>query len=1187
MANGSRAGGAVCGEGSKRQSKRGGGRGKDIASSSAPSSGVVDKVPTPATDPSLFVPQPEVKQKKLQGEKEVWKHVKQGQEAVPKGQGEYWLRCRLCSTIYRGTSTRVVEHFLKLQKPCPFRTGEVLHKLVAQGAKVLSKDKKTQYLLQNYRQLHNISAGGAPVDEDDESAVVPRGNEEPQPLVATGREPAEEPVQRGKEPAAAQAVGEDDGASTTRMASMQQTTIKRWVENAAQKKLDVAWAEEMFRSGIAFQFLEFDSTQQLHSVYLEVANARPQLKLLSAKHIQTVMLEFIFMRIQKQVEPLTKCWDVTGCTFITDGSNDRRNFLAAGEQGAVLVATVYMDSKKKTGAALAKLWEKIMREIGLQRINAICTDNAEVNKRAAQILERRTDLAVARIPWVPCAAHCCSLLLRDISKLDWVKSTVKRGHTIVKFIWNHHTTNSFMMSLDSSLTLLRPTEVRFGSVYRMLERIHNRRAVLKDMVDATNVGKWKAMRWSSAKLQAKADLVYFTLRRDAWWTELRKVVEMMELLYLLLRRMDKDETAPSNLVEYDRLMERMLAEVVLTPEQRSSVLEKVRDRMKIMRQPVHALAFLLDPRRRDPKWLLDRDSALVQNALRYLQRQISGPWKSKAHVDIEKDLREFHKRPTAYDPKQKDKKMWEPDAVEDADIISPTEWWATYGGDVPKLQAIAIKVMGMWSTTTLAERNWSSMDLVQSKRRNRLKLATVEKLGYIHWNMNLLRASKNVKEHCYVDLWAEFFESLPDPEEGDDPLLAVPEEEKGKTNEDQARERALTKLPKGRIPKKLEDDEEEHTDDSDLEDEIWKGKAPWSESSSEGEADDGSDDDFELGAQPTIPGITYVGRRRTTQCHGERPPTTPCQGTTNTIAQYDIQSDVEILQTDTDIDMVLHPGLIDADEAEADRAKAMADADRERVQRRMREEEERRAVVPTRREMQNQKKKVGEHEPESAGEMGQHEEEEEEEMGQQDEEEEEDMGQQDEEDKQEMAHLAQEEAEMEEEEEEACMKQQEEVMKQNEGKGTDQQEEGLEDQHAKRVGESEEEQQHDEMAHSEEEPQQQQHAPRTVYKGRKKTAEPAGSPENSPEFPDNLEGSQHDNLWVSRVGRKRKAPPVDDVPRPKLPRGRPRKNKTASPATKPKKKKRKCKPRTKIVEDNPDSDSCSEHFVEDEGCTDD
>ncbi|GBG60043.1 hypothetical protein CBR_g374 [Chara braunii] len=912
MASGSRAGGAAGGEGSRRQSERGGGRGKDIASSSAPSSGVVDKVPTSGTNPSLFVPQPKERQTKLQGEKEVWKHVEQGQEAALKGRGEYWLWCRLRSTVYRGKSTRAVEHFL--------RAGKILHKLVAQGAKLLPKDKKTQYLLQNYRQLHNISAGGAAITEDDESGVVPRGYEEPQPLVAAGREAVEEVVQQGKETAAVEAAGED-GDSTASVASLQQTTIKRWVDNEAQKKLDVEWAEAMFRVGIAFHFLEFDTTRQLHD----------------------------------QVEPLTKYWDVTDCTFITDGSNDRRewpvmNFLAAGEQGAVLVATVYMDDKKKTREALAKLWEKIMREIGLHRINAICADNAEVNKRAAQILERRTDPAVSR-PWVPCAAHCRSLLLRDISKLDWVKGTVKRGHTIVKFIRNHHTTNSFMMSLDSSLMLLRPTEVRFGSVYRMLERVHNRRAVLKNMVNARNAGKWKAMWWSSAKLQATADLMYFTLRRDARWTELRKVVEMMDPLYLLLRRMDKDGTTPSNLVEYDRLMERMLAEV----------------------------------------------------------KQIGGPWKSKAHVDILSDLREFHKQPTAYDLKRKYTKMWDEDAVTDTDCISPSEWWATHGDDVSTLQANAIKVMGMWSTATPAERNWASMDLVHSKRRNRLKPATVEKLVYIHWNMNLLRASKSLKDHHYVDLWAKFFESLPDVEEGDDPLLEEPEEEKGKTEEEQARERALTKLPKGRIPNNLEEDEEVHTDDGDLDDDIWKGKAPWSETSSEGEAEDSSDDDFELGARPSISGTTYVGRRPTTQHRRERPPTTPSQRTANTSAQYDIQSDVELPQMDTDIDMVLPPGPIDVDEAEADRAKAMADADRELVQRRMREKEERRAAIPTRREMEKQKKKVGEHEPEPVLEMGQQEEEEEE------------MGQQDEEEEHEMAHQAQEEEEMEDEVEEACM----------------------------------------------------------------------------------------------------------------------------------------------------------------------
>ncbi|GBG58738.1 hypothetical protein CBR_g138 [Chara braunii] len=709
---------------------------------------------------------------------------------------------------------------MKMLKLCPSRTGEIVHKLVAQRAKVLPSDKKTHYLLQNYRQLHNNN------------------------------------------------------------------------------------------------FLNFDTTLKLHELYLEVARARPKVKLPSAKHIRTLMIDFIFLRIQKQVQPLTACWDVTGCTFITDGSTDRRekpvmNFLAAREQGAVLVATMSMDGKKKTGPALSKLWEKIMREIGLQRINAICTDNAEMNKKAAQILERRTDLAVSRIPWVPCVEHCCSLLLRDISKLDWIKGTVKRSHTIVKFTRNHHCTHSLMMSLDDSLSLLRPTEVRFGSVYMMMERLYDRRAILKQMVERSLVGRWKAMLWSTTKLQSKADLIFFTLRNEGWWPELKKVVEVMD--------------------------------VCIASEDGQG-----------------------------------RDCPVKPCGVRPTNGEDAGGGRADGGA-------------ATY--------------VADSNTISPSEWWATHGGDVPQLQAIAMKVMGMWSTATPAERKWSSMDLFHSKRRNQLNPSTLEKLVYIHWNMQLLHSGKNLKDVGYIDLWAQFFESLLEPEADDGSILKDPVEEKDKTEDKLVRERTFIKTLKGRIPKNLEDEEEEEecTDDNDLDDE---GKLMSHQTMTE------------LGIPPSISCTTYVGMREAAQRRRERLPTTPSQCTANTTAHYNIQSDVEVPQTDTDMEMVLCHGPINKDEEEADRAQAWVNADQERVQRRMREEEERRAAIPTCRELEKLKKKVGEQESESVGNMGRLEEEKEEAIGQREEEAEHEIGQPREEKKK--------MEEQEEGEEEAGMKQQEE-----------------------------------------------------------------------------------------------------------------------------------------------------------------
>ncbi|GBG77845.1 hypothetical protein CBR_g25776 [Chara braunii] len=633
---------------------------------------------------------------------------------------------------------------MKMLKSCPFGTGEIVHKLVAHREKVLPSDKKTHYLLQNYRHLHNISEGGAAANDDDADAVFCHDYEEQQSSVAAGREPVEEMAQWGKKSAAGEVLREEC-QSATRAAPVQQTTITRLVDNAAQKKFDIAWAEAMFRAGIAFNFLNFDTTLKLHEVYLEVASARLKVKLPFAKHIQMVMLDFIFLGIQNQMQPLIAC-------------------------------------------------------------------------------------------------H--GLLLRNISKLDWIKGTVKRSHTIVKFIRNHRCTHSLMMSLNDSLSLLRPIEVRFGSVYMMVERLYDRRAVLKQMVEGSLVGRWKAMWWSMTKLQSKADFVFFSLRKEGWWPELKNVVEVMEPLYVLLQRMDKGGTAPSNLVEYDWLMERTLAEVVLTEEQRRTVLEKATCCMKMMRQPILS------------------------------------------------DMRKFHTKPTEHNPRRKDKKMWDGDAVADSNTISPSEWWATHGGDVPELQAISMKVMGMWSTTTPTQRNRSSMDLVHSKRRNRLNPSTLEKLVYIHWNMHLPKSGNNLKDHGYIDLWAQFFESLPAPEVDDGSILKDLVEEKDKTEEELVRKRAFLKTPKGRVPKSLEDEQEEEeecTDDNDLDDEVWKGKTQWLKASNEGEVYESSDNDFELGIPPSIPCTIYVRRREAAQRRQERPPTTPSQCTANTTTHYNIQ----------------------------------------------------------------------------------------------------------------------------------------------------------------------------------------------------------------------------------------------------------------------------------------------------------
>ncbi|GBG89080.1 hypothetical protein CBR_g48790 [Chara braunii] len=548
----------------------------------------------------------------------------QGQEvANSKGRGEYWVRCRLCSTIWRGSASKVAEHFLKPMRPCALQTGEIVHTLVAGGAEVQPNDKNTKYLLRNYK--------GGEAESD-----VHRGD------ASHGEEGLEDPQTDEPQPPPVA------GRPVAGIANMLADALDEGVD--AGGAAEGGGGEEGQGAGIAFNFLNMDTTQTLHAVYVEVANAGPKMKLPSYNYMRTVMLDIIYLKIQEEVNPMTRCQDSTGCTFIIDGSTDRKNrpvmnFLAAGEQGVVLVTTVTMSGRKKNVVDLAKLWEQVMREIGLQRINAICTDNDEVNKKAAQILKRRKDKDVERILWVPCGAHCCSLLLKDLANLLWIKGIVKTANTIVKFIRNHYATHDLMMTVDDSLSLLRPMEVRFGSVYQMLQRLADREDVLVTMVDGRAASKWRALRWSGEKLRRRADVVYYTVRSEVWWPQVRKIVDIMHPIFQLLKRMDAEGTPPTNLVEYDDMIRRKLTNVVLTKKEREDVMENVCDRVQRMRQLVHAATFVLDPRRWNERWLFDQNSAVMQNAMRYFLRQIGGEWNNKAHSDLWAELMEFQKEP--------------------------------------------------------------------------------------------------------------------------------------------------------------------------------------------------------------------------------------------------------------------------------------------------------------------------------------------------------------------------------------------------------------------------------------------------------------------------------------------------------------------------------------------------------------
>ncbi|GBG83265.1 hypothetical protein CBR_g36880 [Chara braunii] len=412
-----------------------------------------------------------------------------------------------------------MEHFLRKGKPCPYRNGEILHLLALRGGKIEGEAAKK--MVHQYRVQKGIAedtgmepTGALATGKSDEMEELLR------PPPAPGREVRVEgqaavgaPVEDTQDKIVRPTAGPSFQASTSGSKSTRttQTSIRKWAENAAQKRLDTQWGRALFRSGVPFNFVRQDETRALHNLYMELGATKAKVDMPMFETVRTAILDLVYDQVKEEVRPVMDKWDISGCTLITDDTTDRRwrpviNFIGAGEGGAVLIKVVDMSHRKTNAAAIAKLWEKVIREIGVHRVNVICTDNAQVYKWAARILSLCKDPYIARIPWVPCAAHTLSLLLKGIEKLPWVATIVKRAKMMVKFIRNHHRTVALFSacSLEETKTLIMPTEVRFTSTYQVLERLCHRDWVLKEMMERG----WNNIHWSTRKLRRKAERIF-------------------------------------------------------------------------------------------------------------------------------------------------------------------------------------------------------------------------------------------------------------------------------------------------------------------------------------------------------------------------------------------------------------------------------------------------------------------------------------------------------------------------------------------------------------------------------------------------------------------------------------------------------------------------------------------------------
>eukprot|EP00253_Pinus_taeda_P026349 PITA_26349 len=90
-------------------------------------------------------------------------------------------------------------------------------------------------------------------------------------------------------------------------------------------------------------------------------------------------------------------------------------------------------------------------------------------------------------------------------------------------------------------------------------------------------------------------------------------------------------------------------------------------------------------------------------------------------------------------------------AVIDRTTKMPDAWWRMYGAKVPLLQKFAIRILSQTCSSSVCERNWSVLEKIHNKKRNRLESQRLNDMVYVYYNLRLWEVVKGEEEEEEVD----------------------------------------------------------------------------------------------------------------------------------------------------------------------------------------------------------------------------------------------------------------------------------------------------------------------------------------------------------------------------------------------------------------------------------------------------
>ena len=288
----------------------------------------------------------------------------------------------------------------------------------------------------------------------------------------------------------------------------------------------------------------------------------------------------------------------------------------------------------------------------------------------------------------PCTAHCLDLLLEDFTKIDWLQSSFHDGRDIVKFITGHHFSLATFRK-HSKLELLKPNDTRFCTEFVSHSRLLEVKESLQETVVDRNYKAWLQKQKNKSVKDHGLEISARVLD-ETWWKRASTAVTLCEPIVSLLRLMDAGGASPAvgkvyfkmfSLLQHIEGMNDELSEV-----NRETLKTFMNNRWQMLHTDVHSAGFVLDPEYNFAGYSQSTNEEVMSGFCNIIEKLYSN--------SVEKQALALQQLTKFRDSTG----IFSRETVKVAAKQMPAHtWWSTFGGGVPELQHIAVRILSQVS----------------------------------------------------------------------------------------------------------------------------------------------------------------------------------------------------------------------------------------------------------------------------------------------------------------------------------------------------------------------------------------------------------------------------------------------------------------------------------------------------------